>query len=255
MQGTMSLRNCLTAAAIAALSVSAVSPAALACSRVTWTGPDQQVITGRSMDWPYGFNSHFYVIPRGEQLNGAGGVNSLRWTSRYGSVVVSGSTEPGGAIDAVFDGVNERGLAANLLYLAENDFGLATAAAGRPRLSFAAWTLYLLGQFGSVKELVAAMKADQIQIVPVPFGPGGKAKATVHMAVSDASGDSAVIEYLKGKPVIHHGRQYQVMTNSPVYSEQLKLNAFWSTKDRTHEPASPGVVEIPWGPQPRRSRG
>ena len=61
-----------------------------------------------------------------------------RWTSRYGSVVVSGSTEPGGAIDAVFDGVNERGLAANLLYLAENDFGLATAPAGRPRLSFAA---------------------------------------------------------------------------------------------------------------------
>jgi choloylglycine hydrolase len=63
------------------------------------------------------------------------------------------------------------------------------------------------------------------------------------MAVSDASGDSAVIEYLKGKPVIHHGRQYQVMTNSPVYSEQLKLNAFWSTKDRTHE--LPGSIQSP----------
>ncbi len=61
----------------------------------------------------------------------------------------------------------------------------------RPRLSFAAWTLYLLSENGSVKELV---QADRIQIVPVPFGPCGKAKATVHMAVSDASGDSAVIE-------------------------------------------------------------
>ncbi len=141
----------------------------------------------------------------------------------------------------MFDGVNERGLAANLLYLAENDVGLATAPAVRPRLSFAAWTLYLLSQYGSVKELVQALavKADQIQIVPVPFSPGGKAKATVHMAVSDASGDSAVIEYLKGKPVIHHGRQYQVMTNSPVYSEQLKLNAFWST----HE--LPGSIQSP----------
>jgi penicillin V acylase-like amidase (Ntn superfamily) len=204
------------AAAVSALCLTAAGPAALACSRVTWLGPNQQVITGRSMDWPYGFNSNFYVIPRGERLNGAGGVNSLSWTSRYGSVVVSGSTEPGGAIDAVFDGVNERGLAANLLYLAENDFGLATAPAGRPRLSFAAWTQYLLSQYATVKELVQAVKADQIQIVPVPFGPGGKAKATVHMAVSDASGDSAVIEYLKGKPVIHHGSQYQVMTNSPV---------------------------------------
>ena len=63
------------------------------------------------------------------------------------------------------------------------------------------------------------------------------------MAVSDASGDSAVIEYLSGKPVIHHGRQYQVMTNSPVYSEQLKLNAFWATKDRTHD--LPGSIQSP----------
>jgi penicillin V acylase-like amidase (Ntn superfamily) len=226
----MPLRNRLTAAAaLAALGLAAAAPAALACSRVTWVGPAQQVITGRSMDWPYGFNSHFHVIPRGERLDGAGGTNSLSWTSRYGSVLVSGSTEPGGAIDAVFDGVNER--------------GLATAPAGRPRLSFAAWTLYLLSQYGTVKELVQAVQADRLQIVPVPFGPGGKAKATVHMAVSDASGDSAVIEYLKGKPVIHHGRQYQVMTNSPVYSEQLKLNAFWSTKDRTHE--LPGSIQSP----------
>ena len=57
---------------------------------------------------------------------------------------------------------------------------------------FAAWTLYLLSEYGSVKELVQAVQADRIQIVPIPFGPGGKAKATVHMAVSDASGDSAV---------------------------------------------------------------
>jgi penicillin V acylase-like amidase (Ntn superfamily) len=51
------------------------------------------------------------------------------------------------------------------------------------------------------------------------------------------------IEYLLGKPVIHHGRQYRVMTNSPVYSEQLKLNAFWSTKARAHE--LPGSIQSP----------
>ena len=195
------------------------------------------------MDWPYGFNTHFHVIPRGERLDGAGGVNSLTWTSRYGAVVLSGSTSPGGAIDGVFDGMNERGLVANLLYLAENDFGITTADQRRPRLSFAAWTLYLLSQYGTVAELVKAVAADRIQIVPVPFGPGGKAKATVHMAVSDASGDSAVIEYLKGKPVIHHGRQYQVMTNSPVYSEQLKLNGYWITRDRSRE--LPGSIQSP----------
>jgi len=227
----------------ATLGLTAVPPVALACSRVTWTGPDQQVITGRSMDWPYGFNSHFYVIPRGVVIDGAGGLNSLRFNTRYGTVGVSGSTDPGGVVDALFDGMNEKGLAANLLYLAENDFGIANAGTSRPRLSFTAWTLYLLSQYATVKEVVQAVQQDRIQIVPVPFGPGGKAKATVHMAVSDASGDSAVIEYLKGKPVIHHGPQYKVMTNSPVYSEQLKLNAFWATKDRDTD--LPGSIQSP----------
>ena len=66
-----------------------------------------------------------------------------------------------------FDGKNEKGLAANLLYLAENDFGLNSADSRRPRLSFAAWTLYLLSQYGSVKELVAAVQQDRIQIAVV----------------------------------------------------------------------------------------
>ena len=78
-----------------------------ACSRVTWTGPDQQVITGRLMDWPYGFNAHFDVYPRGERIDGAGGVNSLFWTSRYGAVLLSGSTAPGGPVNGVFDGIIE----------------------------------------------------------------------------------------------------------------------------------------------------
>jgi len=47
------------------------------------------------------------------------------------------------------------------------------------------------------------------------------------LAISDASGDSAIFEYVAGKLVIHHGKQYTVMTNSPVYDEQLALNAYW----------------------------
>ena len=33
------------------------------------------------------------------------------------------------------------------------------------------------------------------------------------------------------------------MTNSPVYSEQLELDSYWSTKDRTHE--LPGSIQSP----------
>ena len=213
---------------------------AAACSRVTWLGPQGAVITGRSMDWPYSFGSTFYLIPRGVPQNGAGGKNSVEWVSKYGVVEIAGALNPGGPINGVFDGVNEKGLVANLLYLAETDFGPAPGD-NKPRLSFAAWTEYVLTNFATVQEVVDYFSANPVYIIPVSFGPGGAAHASIHMAVSDASGDSAIIEYLKGVPVIHHGREHQVMTNSPIYSEQLVLNAYWRRLNR--DQVLPGSIQ------------
>src|SRR5665811_1268553 len=53
--------------------------------------------------------------------------------------------------------------------------------------------------------------------------------ASLHLAISDASGDSAIFEFVGGKLTIHHGREFQVMTNSPVYDEQLALNRYWES--------------------------
>ena len=52
-------------------------------------------------------------------------------------------------------------------------------------------------------------------------------KSRLHLAISDASGDSAIFEYRDGKLEIHHGRQYQVMTNSPFYADQLAILGYW----------------------------
>jgi hypothetical protein len=57
--------------------------------------------------------------------------------------------------------------------------------------------------------------------------PGETRLATLHLSMSDATGDSAIVEYIDGKQVIHHGRKYQVMTNSPIFDEQLALNEYW----------------------------
>ena len=230
----------LTAVMAALLMVLGTAPSAQACSRVTWLGPDGMVITGRSMDWPYSFHSHLYAVPAGSTQDGAGGVNSLKWTRKYGAIEVAGTTDPSGPIDGVFDGMNTKGLVANLLYLGESDFGPAPAD-NKPRLSFAGWVDYVLTSYATVNEVVDAFTNPAIYIVPINFGPGGAAHPTVHLSVTDASGDSAVIEYLDGKPVIHHGRQYQVMTNSPTYDEQLKLNAKWDDVDKTKE--LPGSIQ------------
>jgi len=186
------------------------------------------VITGRSMDWPYDFNTHFYIIPRGARNEGIR--DGLVWESQFGAVVAAGAMTPGGRIDGVFDGLNERGLGANLLYLAEADFGPAPSTA-KPKISMGAWVTYVLTQFATVAEVVKAFETNPIYIVPATFGPGGAGKPTVHLSLTDASGDSAIIEYLGGKPVIHHNRAYQVMTNSPVFEDQLTLNKYWERVD------------------------
>lgn len=230
----------LIAIPVAVSALVGLAPAAEACSRVTWLGPNGTVITGRSMDWPYSFNAHLYAVPAGSTQDGGGGVNSLTWTRKYGAVEVAGTLDPKGPINGVFDGMNTTGLVANLLYLAEADFG-PTPTDNRPRLSLTGWVDYVLTSFGTVNEVVDAFTNPSIYIVPMNFGPNLAGHPTVHLSVSDASGDSAIIEYLDGKPVIHHGRQFQVMTNSPTYDQQLKLNAKWDDVDKTQD--LPGSIQ------------
>ena len=44
----------------------------------------------------------------------------------------------------------------------------------------------------------------------------------LHLVIEDATGDSAVIEYIDGKAKIYHGREYTVATNSPTFDKQIE---------------------------------
>jgi len=57
--------------------------------------------------------------------------------------------------------------------------------------------------------------------------PGEERLATLHLSISDASGDSAIFEYVNGHLVVHHDRKYQIMTNSPTFDQQLALEQYW----------------------------
>jgi len=190
-----------------------------ACTRAVYIGSDNTVITGRTMDWMEDLHSNLWVFPRGIERHGAAGPESIEWTSRYGSLVVSGY-DIGTA-----DGMNEAGLVANLLYLAESDYG--TPDPGDPLLSISLWMQFVLDNFGTVAEAVDALRAEPFQIL-APMLPNGK-PASLHLAISDPSGDSAIFEYIEGELLIHHGRQFQVMTNSPRFDDQLALNAYWQS--------------------------
>ena len=187
------------------------------CTRTLYVGDGQTVITGRNMDWKEDMSSNLWVFPAGIQRDGAAGPRSIQWTSRYGSVAASGY-EAGTA-----DGMNENGLVANLLYLAESDYGKPDDK--RPFLSIAGWPQYVLDNYAAVAEAVNALSKEPFHIL-APTLPNGAA-AALHLAISDAAGDSAIFEYVNSKLTIHHGKQYKVMTNSPIYDEQLALYQYW----------------------------
>lgn len=190
-----------------------------ACSRAVYLGPENTVITVRSMDWAAPIGSNLWIFPRGMQRAGAAGPNSIKWKSKYGSVITT-------VFDAATaDGINEKGLVANLLYLAESKYPTPTKNDKRLPISIGAWTQYVLDNYATVAEAVEALRAEPLYVVEV-MTPDGHA-GTGHLAISDPSGDSAIFEYIDGKLVIHHGRQYQVMTNSPTYDQQLALNGYW----------------------------
>jgi len=209
----------LACTALAGLTALSASPAAWACTRVVYHGAHDQVVTARSMDWKNEITSNLWVLPRGMARSGEAGPNSLRWTSRYGSVVTSGYDI------STTDGVNEAGLSANLLWLAESQYP-AFDAQSKPGLTIAAWAQYVLDNYATVKEAVAALEQEPYTIVSDNV-PGEDRLTTLHLSISDASGDSAIIEYIGGRQVIHHSRDYQVMTNSPQFEQQLALDAYW----------------------------
>lgn len=208
----------LAALALPLLGIFALAYPADACTRTLYVGADNSVITGRNMDWMEDMSSNLWSFPAGLSRDGAAGAKSIAWTSKYGSVVTSGY-EAGSA-----DGMNENGLVANLLYLTEADYGKPDPK--KPFLSIVAWPQYVLDNFANVAEAVTALRAEPFNML-APVLPNGSA-AALHLAISDASGDSAIFEYIGGKLQIHHGKQYTVMTNSPAYDQQLALNTYWT---------------------------
>ena len=190
------------------------------CTRVVYSGSNGMVATGRSMDWKTDMHSNLWVFPRGMKRNGETGENSLEWTSRYGSVVTSAFEI------ASTDGMNEKGLVANLLWLPETEYPVRDK--NKPGLAIPAWVQYMLDNFATVEEAVAYIDEDTFQVVS-DMMPDGSRLATLHLSISDATGDCAIFEYIGGKLTVYHSKEYKVMTNSPTYNKQLALSEYWKS--------------------------
>ncbi|NIE95492.1 linear amide C-N hydrolase [Acinetobacter sp. Tr-809] len=190
-----------------------------ACTRAVYLGNNDHIITARSMDWKVDVGTNLWILPSDVLRDSNAGPKSLKWKAKYGSVIATGYDI------STTDGMNEKGLVANVLWLVESQYP-DTKKSQKPQLSISAWAQYVLDNFASVSEAVNALEKEPFDLITDSV-PGEQRLATLHLSISDKTGDSAIIEYIGGKQVIHHNKKYQVMTNSPIFDQQLALNTYW----------------------------
>jgi hypothetical protein len=138
-----------------ALALALAAPrASRACTRVLYTGDDKTVLTRRTLDWVEDTFPSLWAMPRGVARGREAGPGSAQWTSKYGSLIVSFQDV------ATLDGINEKGLVGNALYLAESNYGKLD---GKPRLSITPWVQYGLDNYATVNG--SALRAEPFRLV------------------------------------------------------------------------------------------
>lgn len=200
------------ALAAAALATTLAAQPAAACSMILWDSALGTYV-GRGEDWYEDAPTDLWVLPRGQQRDGLSEVNPYRWTSRYGSLVTVMYDH------LTMSGMNEQGLSGHMLWLA--DTSVAPRDPSVPGLSIAQWLQWYLDSFATVAEAVAATRELPFQIRMAMDDRG--TRGLVHLAVQDATGDSAIFEMVGGEMKIYHDRRYIVMTNEPTYDKQLEI--------------------------------
>ena len=193
---------------------SAVHPAQ-ACTGIRLTAQDGTVVHARTLEFGIDIHSDVLVVPRGYARTGTtpDGKEGLTWKTKYASVGLNGVGLP-----FLFDGLNEKGLAAGTFYFPTSAGYMSYKAADAGK-TMAIWEVgsWMLENFASVEEVKANI--GKIVVPAVVFAGWGFAPEA-HLVVHDASGKSIVIEYVGGKLNVYDN-PLGVITNSPAFDWQM----------------------------------
>jgi choloylglycine hydrolase len=204
-------RKLAAALGISGLLLSGAVPPVEACTGIRLTAADGTVVYARTLEFGIDLHSEIMMVPRGYARAGTtpDGKPGLKWTAKYASVGMNGVGLP-----VLFDGLNEKGLAAGLFYFPTSAGYMPYAAADAPK-TIAQWEVgsWILENFASVAEVKANI--GNIVVPSVVFSGWGFAPEA-HYIVHDAAGNSIVIEYTGGKLRVHDD-VLGVVTNSPAF--------------------------------------
>jgi len=182
-----------------------------ACTGITIKPKDGSIIFARTLEFAVDLKSNILIVPKGKEFVGTapGDKPGLRWKTKYGVVGTNAFDLP-----VIVDGLNEKGLSVGLFYFP----GFARYQEVKPEdvgKALAPWELcvFLLSTCSDVKEAVAAARGVLVgEVVQKDMGFVPPA----HFIVTDATGNSVVLEYVAGELKVH-ANPLGVMANSPTF--------------------------------------
>src|SRR5690606_21053604 len=122
------------------------------------------------------------------------------WTSTYGSITFNQNGK-----DMPYGGMNERGLVIEMLWMEYTRYNIND---DKQYVNELEWIQYQLDMYASISEVIEHL--DDLKVYPI--------KGKIHYILADATGESIIIEYLNGKPVVFRkdANTCQAITNTAI---------------------------------------
>lgn len=165
---------------------------------------------GRNFDFPVA-QGHIHINYRDMEKTSfiSPPEKPLKWISKYGSITFNQAGK-----EFPYGGMNEKGLVIEQMWLQEAKYPVADDRFGLSELQ---WVQYQLDNSATVKEVI-----DSDTIIRISY----MATSYLHFLVCDKNGNTATIEYINGKMVVHQGSNlpYPVLSNC-VYQNSLNYKS------------------------------
>ena len=192
-----------------------------ACTAINLTAKDGTVIAGRTMEWPLEMKWELLAMPKGTPIEISAPVDlnlpATKISSKYAFVGIAPGILEGAP--AFLEGQNEVGLGMSGNFLPEFTEYQSITAEDKQYVSIVNFGRLTLGMYGTVKELRAEIPKYKVWYDPKEV-IGSPTPPFLHFVFTDRSGESIIIEFVKGEMVIHDNVA-NVLTNAPTYDWHL----------------------------------
>lgn len=188
---------------IATLIAVTITAQGFSCTDFILKAKDNSTVVGRSMEFGEILPTQVKIVERGEENK-----EGLQWKSKYKYVAMFLMPAR-----IVIDGFNEKGLSIGALWMPGTQYPAQTGSKDNS-LSFKLIGAWALGNFATVDEVKANLEKVTIFAESIP---GFSSIPPIHLSIHDATGKSAVVEFLNGKMVITDN-PIGVLTNAPEFS-------------------------------------